>query len=67
MMEVQRKTDGGNPEVTLFGKYEDKLVKTAEGWRFKERVWRADSFRGDTRPVTASPVPGDRQTDTTGR
>jgi hypothetical protein len=66
MMEVQRKTEGGNPEVTLFGKYEDKFVKTPEGWRIKERVFKVDTFRGDTRPITASPVPGNRQTDTTG-
>ena len=66
MMQVEALTEGGPPQVTLFGKYEDKFVKTPEGWRFKERVWRADTFRGATKPVSASPVPGDRQTDTTG-
>jgi hypothetical protein len=66
MMQVETKAEGGHPEVTLFGKYEDKLVKTPEGWRIKERVWKADSFRGSSLPVTASPVPGDRRTDTTG-
>jgi SnoaL-like domain len=66
MMQVETKAEGGHPEITLFGKYEDKLVKTPEGWRIKERVWKADSFRGSRLPVTASPVPGDRRTDTTG-
>jgi hypothetical protein len=66
MMQVERLTEGGLPQITLFGKYEDKFVKTPEGWRFKERVWRADTFRDATKPVSASPVPGDRQTDTTG-
>jgi hypothetical protein len=66
MMQVERLTEGGTPQVTLFGKYEDKFVKTPEGWRFKERVWRMDTFRGATKPVSASPVPGDRKTDVTG-
>lgn len=60
------KREGGHPEVSLFGKYEDKLVKTPDGWRIKERVWSADSFRGSALPVTPSPVPGDRRTDSTG-
>ena len=66
MMELQTKTEGGNPEVMRFGKYEDKLVKTTDGWRIKERVWRADTFRGSNKSVMASPVPGNRATDATG-
>ncbi len=66
MMQVETRERGGSPEVTLFGKYEDKLVKTKEGWRIKERVWRGDSYRGSNQPVSASPVPGDRSTDKTG-
>lgn len=66
MMQVETKTEGGQPEITLFGKYEDKFVKTADGWRIKERVWKADSFRDSKVPVSASPVPGDRNTDATG-
>jgi hypothetical protein len=66
MMQVERKTEGGPAEVTLFGKYEDKFVKTADGWRIKERVWRADTFRDSLAPVTPSPVPGNRNTDATG-
>ena len=60
MMQVERRKQGGPAEVTLFGKYEDKFVKTPDGWRFKERIWTGDSFRGDTRAVTSSPIPGDR-------
>ncbi len=60
MMQVERRKQGGPIEVTLFGKYEDRFVKTADGWRFRERIWTGDSFRGDTRPVSSSPIPGDR-------
>jgi hypothetical protein len=60
MMELQRKGEGKPIEVTLFGKYEDRLVKTRDGWRFKERIWTADSFRGSTQPVSPSPIPASR-------
>lgn len=66
MMQVETRAQGGHPEVTLFGKYEDKLVRTKDGWRIKERVWRADTYRGSSQSVSASPVPGDRSTDKTG-
>ena len=57
MMQISRKTKGGPIEIDLFGKYEDWLVKTPKGWRFKERQWRADTFRGDTETkITPSPV-----------
>jgi hypothetical protein len=40
-----RAPGGGKPaEVTLFGKYEDRFVKTRDGWRFKERIWTPDRF-----------------------
>ena len=58
MMQVERRKEGGPIEVTLFGKYEDKFVKTRDGWRFKERIWTPDTFRGSTTPVAPSPVPG---------
>jgi hypothetical protein len=60
MMQVERRAEKGPVEVTLFGKYEDKFVKTRDGWRFKERIWTPDSFRGSIEPVAASPVPGAR-------
>ena len=60
MMQVERRAEGKPPEVTLFGKYEDRFVKTRDGWRFKERIWTADAFRGSDQPVAPSPVPGDR-------
>jgi hypothetical protein len=66
MLTLETKEKGGKPEVTAFGKYEDKLVKTPDGWRIKERVWRGDTYRADTKPITASPVPGNRATDDTG-
>ena len=54
----ERRKEGGPIEVTLFGKYEDKFVKTRDGWRFRERIWTPDTFRGSNIPVAASPVPG---------
>lgn len=58
MMQVERRKKDGPIEVTLFGKYEDKFVKTKNGWRIKERIFRPDSFRGADDPVMPSPIPG---------
>ncbi len=66
LMVVERKTEGAPVEISTFGKYEDKLVKTADGWKFKERVLRMDTFRASTDPEIASPLPGVRETDSTG-
>jgi hypothetical protein len=66
MLQVERRTEGGPAEVTLFGKYEDKYVKTADGWRIKERVFTADTFRNSKQPVVPSPVPNDPGTYGTG-
>src|ERR1700733_13118719 len=55
MMQVERLKEDGPVEVTLFGKYEDKFVKTPDGWRIKERVWTADTFRNSKQQVTPSP------------
>jgi hypothetical protein len=66
MLQVERRTEGGPVEVTLFGKYEDKYVKTADGWRIKERVWTADAFRNSRQPIAPSPVPGNPATYGTG-
>jgi hypothetical protein len=60
MMGVERRGEGKPPEVTMFGKYEDRFVKTRDGWRFKERIWTPDTFRGSEQPVSPSPIPGDR-------
>ncbi len=46
MLQVEQRQETGPIEVTLFGTYADKLVKTRDGWRFKERVFRADTWRG---------------------
>ena len=47
MMVVQRKAKDGPIEIGSFGKYEDRVVKTPKGWRFKERNFQADTFQGD--------------------
>jgi hypothetical protein len=60
MMQVERNAQGQPAQIALFGKYEDRLVKTRDGWRIKERIWKSDSFRGSTAPVSPSPVAGDR-------
>ena len=57
MMQVERRKKDGPIDVTLFGKYEDKFVKTRNGWRIKERIFRPDSFRGSDEPVLPSPIP----------
>ncbi len=46
MLQVERRTEDGPIEITLFGKYTDDWVKTAEGWRIKERRFVADTWRG---------------------
>lgn len=55
MVALERKTEGGPIEITLMGKYEDLLVKTDRGWRFKERVFRMDTHYDDLTPVLPSP------------
>ncbi len=55
MMIVERREQNGPVLITGFGQYDDTLVKTRDGWRFKERVFRPDSWR--TAPRT--PVPQD--------
>ena len=32
--------------VTVFGVYHDTFVKTPEGWRFKDRVFKLEPPRG---------------------
>ncbi|MGE0392839.1 MAG: nuclear transport factor 2 family protein [Vicinamibacterales bacterium] len=56
MVQLSRKVKDGPISLDLFGKYEDRLVKTSKGWRFKERVWRSDTFEGDHTPVLPSPM-----------
>lgn len=60
MMTVEQKGEGKPVEVTGFGKYEDRFVKTPDGWRFKERIYRAEPFQGSTEAILPSPLPGDR-------
>lgn len=56
MFTAERLEPGGPPILSDFGKYEDRLVKTDEGWRFKERIWFSDTYRGDTAEVLPSPI-----------
>ena len=48
MLQIEKRQQDGPIEITLFGTYSDKLVKTRAGWRFKERVFRSDTWRGGT-------------------
>ena len=48
MLQVETRQEDGPIEITLMGKYSDRWVQTSEGWRIKERVFRADTWRGDT-------------------
>ena len=65
MMGVSIKEKGGKPTIDLIGKYEDVYVKTPDGWRMKERIWRSDSFVGSYQKVAPSPVLADPSTWTT--
>jgi hypothetical protein len=56
MMGVSVKEKGGKPTIDLMGKYEDVYVKTSEGWRMQERIWRSDSHVGSYLKVAPSPV-----------
>lgn len=52
---VQRTGEGKPAEFQGFGKYEDKLVKTGNGWRFKERVYVPDTFMGSDKVLPPAP------------
>lgn len=56
MIGVSVKEKGGRPTIDLMGKYEDVYVKTPQGWRIKERIWRSDDFAGSYQKVAPSPV-----------
>ena len=55
MLALERKSQDGETEITVWGKYEDRLVKTPAGWRFKERIWRSDTWYDSDEPVIPSP------------
>ena len=42
MIQVERRDTSKPIAVTIFGVYHDTFVKTAEGWRFKSRMFRPD-------------------------
>lgn len=62
MLGVSIKEKGARPTIDLMGKYEDLYVKTPEGWRIKERIWRSDDFVGSYQTVAPSPVLADQRT-----
>jgi hypothetical protein len=55
MMALERKSRETPVEITTWGKYEDRLVKTPAGWRFKERIYRADTWYDSPTKVLPSP------------
>jgi len=56
MMGISVKEPGGLPTIDLMGKYEDVYVRTPDGWRMKERHWKADQHVGSYQTVWPSPV-----------
>jgi hypothetical protein len=54
---------GGDPnKIESDGYYEDTYVKTAQGWRFKQRTHHALLDQGRrTTPVTPAPATGDKK------
>jgi len=42
MIQVERRDASKPIAVTIFGVYHDTFVKTADGWRFKSRIFRPD-------------------------
>lgn len=55
MMALERRSRDAQVGITTWGKYEDRLVKTLKGWRFKERIFRGDTYYDSTTPVLPSP------------
>ena len=55
MLALERRSEAAEAEITVWGKYEDRLVKTSDGWRFKERIWRSDTWYDSDEPVIPSP------------
>ena len=55
MMALERKSRETPVTITTWGKYEDRLVKTPRGWRFKERIYRADTWYDSPTKVLPSP------------
>ena len=55
MLALERRSEDAETEITVWGKYEDRLVKTPRGWRFKERIWRSDTWYDSDEQVMPSP------------
>jgi hypothetical protein len=46
MIQVERRDASKPIAVTIFGVYHDTFVKTREGWRFKDRMFKSDGPLG---------------------
>ena len=55
MVGLDMRAQGAGVTIGLLGKYEDRLVKTPKGWRFKERIFRGDTPYDSDVPVLPSP------------
>ena len=55
MLALERESRDAETEITVWGKYEDRLVKTPEGWRSKEHIWRSDTWYDSDVTVIPSP------------
>lgn len=56
MMGISIKEKGAKPTIDLMGKYEDVYVRTPDGWKMKESIWRSDDYVGSFQKVAPSPV-----------
>ena len=46
----RKKPEHGGDTYNMIGWYDDKLVKTADGWRIKERILNIDWEEGEKAP-----------------
>jgi len=44
------------PYIVGTGTYEDDLIETGEGWRFKRRIFRFDACKDDESPVPLAAI-----------
>ena len=56
MLMVARDTVSEAPYIVGTGTYEDDLIETGEGWRFKRRIFRFDACKDDESPVPLAAI-----------
>lgn len=54
---IVRVAPGGGPATTVWSEFEDRVARTAEGWRFDSRIWRAHLQDGPPLALAASEDP----------